>query len=146
MSKPIAKPNATAVAAASAQSLRAEVRATFVEEGKFGIRFGNVKGSEPGPMKIIKINPYGMAAQQPQLTRELVLRLRAILFFSAAIDSLVSLRPPPFLARTPTASSAATPELGAPRPPVEVGQSWALGRVAFSLLPLTGSERRKTLQ
>ena len=38
----------------------------------------------------------------------------------------------------------ATP--GAPRPSVDVGQSWALGRFAFSLLPLTGTERRKTVE
>ena len=35
--------------------------------------------------------------------------------------------------------------LGAPRPRIEIGQSWSLGRIAFSLLPLAGSERRATL-
>jgi len=39
-----------------------------------------------------------------------------------------------------------TPAVGAPRPRIEIGQSWPLGRIAFSLLPLAGAERRKTLQ
>jgi len=38
------------------------------------------------------------------------------------------------------------PTYGAPRPPIKVGESWPLGRIAFSLLPLTGAERRKTVQ
>eukprot|EP00962_Isochrysis_galbana_P046686 scaffold18850_cov103-Isochrysis_galbana.AAC.2 len=41
---------------------------------------------------------------------------------------------------------AARPAVGAARPRVDIGQSWPLGRIAFSLLPLAGSDRRKTLQ
>ena len=36
--------------------------------------------------------------------------------------------------------------VGAPRPPFQTGESWLLGRIAFSLLPLAGAERRKTIQ
>jgi hypothetical protein len=41
---------------------------------------------------------------------------------------------------------AVRPIVGAARPRVDVGQSWPLGRIAFSLLPLAGADRRKTLQ
>jgi hypothetical protein len=41
---------------------------------------------------------------------------------------------------------AARPAVGVARPRIDIGQSWPLGRVAFSLLPLAGSDRRKTLQ
>ena len=36
--------------------------------------------------------------------------------------------------------------IGAPKPPIKAGESWPLARVAFSLLPLTGAERRKTVE
>lgn len=36
--------------------------------------------------------------------------------------------------------------IGAARPRIEVCQSWPLGRIAFSLLPLSGTDRRKTME
>lgn len=33
-----------------------------------------------------------------------------------------------------------------PRPRIGLGESWQLGRIAFSLLPLAGSDRRKTVE
>ena len=44
-----------------------EVRATFVDDKKFGITFGGVPGNDPGSSRILKIDPAGMAAQQPQV-------------------------------------------------------------------------------
>ena len=35
---------------------------------------------------------------------------------------------------------------GAPTPPTRPGESWTLNRLAFSLLPLAGADRRKTIQ
>eukprot|EP01048_Picozoa_sp_COSAG05_P004131 COSAG05_NODE_212_length_13942_cov_18.039659_5_plen_1501_part_00 len=49
------------------------VKATFIEDGKFGITFGNVLGSDPGSSKVLKIDPNGLAAQQPQLKPGMVL-------------------------------------------------------------------------
>ena len=49
------------------------MRATFMEEGKFGITFGSTQPSDPGPMKINRIDPSGLAAKQPQLKPGLVL-------------------------------------------------------------------------
>jgi len=56
-----------------------------------------------------------------------------LLLLALATDSLVRAR-------------AVRPVGAVARPRIDIGQSWPLGRVAFSLLPLSGSDRRKTLQ
>ena len=72
-------------------------------------------------------------------------RRLALAVLLACVRSLLGLRSPLAPRKRPAAGVVAEGEVGAPRPRVEVGQSWPLGRVAFSLLPLAGSDRRKTI-
>ncbi len=48
--------------------------------------------------------------------------------------------------KAPKVGSPPLKAAGTAAPRRERGQSWSIGRLAFSLLPLAGSERRKTLE
>ena len=65
--EPWVAPATRARAGSAGQVQGNEVRATFVDDKKFGITFGGVPGNDPGSSRILKIDPAGMAAQQPQV-------------------------------------------------------------------------------